>query len=61
ICCVGENFSDHINLTIGTHFLDDGFFENVCAQLDELGVVYSMEAADVRGQRYFIFSDDADC
>ncbi|MEG0838147.1 MAG: hypothetical protein RSF35_09555 [Akkermansia sp.] len=61
ICCVGENFGDHINLTIGTHFLDDGFFENVCAQLDELGVVYSMEAADVRGQRYFIFSDDADC
>ncbi|MEG1093152.1 MAG: hypothetical protein RSE38_17575, partial [Acinetobacter sp.] len=61
ICCVGENFSDHINLTIGTRFLDDGFFENVCAQLDELGVGYSMEAIDARGERSFLFSDDADC
>ncbi|MEG2455093.1 MAG: hypothetical protein RSC08_02470, partial [Oscillospiraceae bacterium] len=61
ICCLGENFGDHVNLTIGTHFLDDGFFEDICAQLDELGVGYSMEAADVRGERSFIFSDDADC
>ncbi|MEG1156757.1 MAG: hypothetical protein RSD94_12855, partial [Acinetobacter sp.] len=61
IGCFGLNFGDHINMTIGTKFLEDGFFTSVCEQLNELGVSCSIENADVRGERSFIFSDDADC
>ncbi|MEG0771070.1 MAG: hypothetical protein RR436_04135 [Clostridia bacterium] len=61
IGCFGLNYDDHVNMTVGTHFLDDAFFESVCSQLNELGIGCSMQAPDVRGERTFIFCEDADC
>ena len=57
ITCVGVNFKNDITLTISSKFSDDGFYKNICNELDKLDIHYTREKITLGGMRFFEYDE----
>lgn len=59
ITCVGVNYKNNIQLFITTKLSDEGFYDNICTELDNLGIDFSCKKMDFGGERFFEFDPDS--